>query len=72
MELAVRILVRLLDPLDILDDLQRLDEVDVNAGGVAHQPQDGLTHPLRLVDGHPLACQPLLEVAELPGIRILS
>ena len=50
MELAVGLFVRLLDALDLFNDIQRSNLPDVHAGGVAHQAQQGGVHALGKVD----------------------
>ena len=47
-ELAVGVFVRLLNALDVFDDLQRFEHVDVHRGGIADQPQQRLV----AADGH--------------------
>ena len=47
-ELAVGVFVRLLNALDVFDDLQRFEYVDVHRGGIADQPQQRLV----AADGH--------------------
>ena len=71
MKLPVRVLVRLLYALDILDDLQRGDQVGVDRGGIADQTEDRMRGADALVDIDMLFLQPCDEAFELGGIRIL-
>ena len=64
-ELPVGVLIRLLDPLHILHDVQSGDQVDVQLGGVAHQAQDGVGLANAGVDGDPLLLEPVDQTLQL-------
>ena len=43
MELAVGLFVRLGDALDLLDNIEGAEHIDIDFGGVADKPHDGLS-----------------------------
>ena len=70
-ELAVGVLVGLLDALDIIHDVQGGDQVDVQLGGVAHQAQNGVGLADACVDGNALFLQPGDQAVQLVTVGIL-
>ena len=70
-ELAVGILVGLLDPLDVLHDVQRGDQVNVQLGSVAHQAQDGVGLTDAGVDDDALFLKPGDKTFQLVPVGVL-
>ena len=70
MEFSVDVFVGVLDSFHVFDDVQRLDEIDVDAGRVADESENQLIDALRLMDGDALADQPVLQVVQLLLVRI--
>ena len=71
MELAIGVLVGLLDTLDILHDVQSGDQVDIQLGGIAHQTQNGVGLADAGVDGDALFLEPGDEAFQLVTVGIL-
>ena len=69
-KLPVRVLIRLLYALDVLYDVQRADEVDVQRGCVSNEAQYHLARAEAGVDLNPLAEQPVFQALELIRIRV--
>jgi hypothetical protein len=69
-ELAVRAFERLLNAFDLFNDLHLAEEVDVDAGGVAHQSENGLMDTFGLVEGNALLFQPGGQTVKLSCFRI--
>ena len=69
-EFTVGVLVRLLNALYILHDVQGGDEVDIQLGGVAHQPQDGVGLADAGVDDDAFFLQPGNEAFQLVSVGI--
>ena len=71
MELAVRLLVRLLDALDGLHHAEGLHEADVEARHVAHASDDGLRLARAHVRRHAVVAQPAKQAVDLLLVRVL-
>ena len=71
MELAVGVFVGLLHPLDVLHDVQRGDQVDVQLGGVAHQAQNGVGLTDAGVDDDALVLEPGNEAFQLVTVGVM-
>ena len=71
MHLAVGSLERILDTLNVVDYVKRLDQVDIHYCRVADKSEDRLLFADRLVDIELVAPQPLFETFELTGFGIL-
>lgn len=64
-ELAVGVLIRLLDAFDVLDDVQRFEQVDVDRRRVADESHNRLRGALAHMHLQILALQPRDEVLDL-------
>ncbi len=71
MEAAVRGLVRFLNPLDGLDDVQCFDQARVPARNIADAANDGLLRTLRHVRRDSLRLQQGKQVVNLRLLRVL-
>ena len=72
MELSVRVLVRLLNALDILDDIESLYKVDVYARSVADKSEHGVMRAQAAVDGDTEAFEPIDKIVALIFVEIFS
>ena len=71
MELAVGVLIRLLHTLDVLDDVQRGNEIGVYLRGVAHQAEEHIALADAGVNDDALFLQPCDQALQLLWIRIV-
>ena len=71
MELAVGVLIRLLHTLDVLDDVQRGNEIGVYLRGVAHQAEEHIALADAGVNDDALFLQPCDQALLLLGISIV-
>ena len=71
MELAVGVLIRLLDALYALHDVQGGDQVTVQLGGIAHQTQNGVGMADALMDDDVFFLQPCLQTFQLGLVGIM-
>ncbi|MPM82910.1 hypothetical protein SDC9_129972 [bioreactor metagenome] len=67
---AVCVFIRLLHPLDVIHNVKRGDQVDVQLGGVAHQSQNGVGLADAGVDGNALFLEPADEAFQLFAVGI--
>ena len=72
MELSVRVLVRLLDSLDILDDIESLDKVDVDSRCVADESEHGVVLAEAAVNRDAEAFKPVHKIVALLFVVIFS
>ena len=70
-EFPVGVFVGLLNPLDVLHDVQGGDEVDVQLGRVAHQSQDGVSLADAGVDDDPLFLEPVDQALQLFAVGVV-
>ena len=72
MKLSVRVLVRLLDSLDILDDIESLDKVDVDSRCVADESEHGVVFAEAAVNRDAEAFKPVHKIVALLFVVIFS
>ena len=72
MELSVRVLVRLLDSLDILDDIESLDKVDVDSRCVSDESEHGVVLAEAAVNRDAEAFKPVHKIVTLLFVVIFS
>ena len=65
MELSVRVLVRLLDSLDILDDIESFDKIDVDTRCVTDESEHGVVLAEAAVNRDAEAFKPVYKIVAL-------
>ena len=72
MELSVRVLVRLLDSLDILDDIESFDKIDVDTRCVTDESEHGVVLAEAAVNRDAEAFKPVHKIVALLFVVIFS